>query len=148
MGKTENTLKKWVKRGCPVNREGRNYDFDVAKVFDWRIQQESKSTGKLDLVEERARLAMEQRMRLERERAIAERNLIPAKEAIETISNEIHRAKSCLLRIPRAIATAVPRECSREAEAVAKRLINEALAELAHAEIITDRDSEGVGSAT
>lgn len=147
LGKDRDTLRKWARQGCPHKKNGRSYEFEIAEVFDWRIAQESGDNGRLNLGDERAKLAIEQRMKLERERAVAERELIPAKEVIASMSEEIHRAKSRLLRIPKAIAVAVPRECAREAEAEAKRLINEALAELENADTITESDSQGVGSA-
>ena len=38
--KKTDTLKKWVARGCPAEKKGRTWEFEIADVFDWRVQAE------------------------------------------------------------------------------------------------------------
>ena len=107
------------------------YDLDAIRITYVAGLSENAAGRAGTLAEERALLAREQRIRVARENMIAEGKLHDGEEVTQYIAKANHRAKTRLLRLPRAIAIAVPKECATEAEQEAKRLIYEALEELA-----------------
>ena len=68
----------------------------------------------------------------ERENLIAQGKLYGGDEVRQFVAEANHRAKTCLLRLPREVALAVPKNCAIEAEQEAKRAVHEALQELAN----------------
>lgn len=65
------TIDQWVKDGCPHKRVGRNVIFVFSEVFKWRLGRVTGeiSSEKIELTEERAKLAKAQRERIEMEMA-------------------------------------------------------------------------------
>jgi hypothetical protein len=112
------------------------YDLDqIRKAYIRELREKAGgryTEGDLDPMQERARKDKAMADKYERENLIAEGKLHDGEEVTQYIANANHRAKTRLLRLPRAIALAVPKECSIEAEQESKRLVYEALEELAN----------------
>lgn len=90
IGKKTDTLKKWIGQGCPAEKNGREWQIDVEKVFDWRVaherelckpaQTEEEGPGMLDLMQEQARLARAKADDQERKNRIADGELVTVEE--------------------------------------------------------------------
>ena len=106
------------------------YDLDAIRVAYIKNLSENAAGRAGTLAEERALLAKEQRIKIARENAIAEGKLHDGDEVTQFMCKETFRAKTRLLRLPREIALAVPKECAIEAEQAAKQAIYQALENL------------------
>lgn len=133
-GVSEETLTRWAGLGCPVQTKRRGShgnEYDTAAVFTWRLALAENSREPADLENERVKL-----VRVQREIAeitLAERR----RESVSVAGVMTHWAKMtsaararCLL-IPTMAAPLVIRKSAAEAEDVIRKLIYEALSELA-----------------
>ncbi|MEO0797512.1 MAG: hypothetical protein AAFX93_20370, partial [Verrucomicrobiota bacterium] len=117
--------------------------YDLHEVVKWFVSRQTEDSGMLNSRNERARKDKAMADKYVRENRIAEGELLTVGEVVRIVSDANHRAKTRLLRLPRAIAIAVPRECAREAEAESENLINEALEELANPDEFRSDSIEG-----
>jgi hypothetical protein len=127
------TIRNWVADGCPAERRGKGKPvlYDLDKVKQWKTSS-SSSGANLDPQREKALLDRERRLKVTTERKVLEGKLIPAAEVEDHWGQLVGNARAKFLSLPVKIAPAVI-ACNSiaEVENEARRLINEALAELA-----------------
>ena len=127
------TVRTWVVEGCPAERHGKGkpIQFDLDKVKQWRGSSSSPGAN-LDPQREKALLDRERRLKVTTERKVLEGKLIPISLVEEHWGNLVGAARAKFLSLPQKIAPAVVScETIAEVEDEARRLVNEALDELA-----------------
>lgn len=115
LGKKPDTLKKWFANGCPHRMSGRTYEVKISEVFDWRIGYEKSillgddgsPTERLNLEQERARLAKEQRLEKEMTNARLRGELVSAVEVKEAWAGMILACRTKLLSLGSKVAARV-----------------------------------------
>lgn len=124
----------------PVHQRGTgtlSNQYDVALVMAWYFDRQKRMLGEsedgviLNAEQERARKDKAMADRYERENAVQEGKLASIEEVEKFVFENNHRAKVRLLRLPRALAVAVPREVAITVETESEEQIREALEELA-----------------
>jgi len=138
LGKKVDTLKKWFTNGCPVRKDGRNYEVKVAAVFEWRLQYEREvlSGGeeivgaKLNLEQERAKLAREQTIGQQMANAVKRGELVYATEVDHAWANLIAACTVKLRSLGNKIAARLPVPNKRVVAADINKEIDRALREL------------------
>jgi terminase small subunit / prophage DNA-packing protein len=156
-GETRYEVDKWIQAGCPVVEKptgrGGEWKFDTAQVFAWRAEQARREAGggkKLDLNDERARLAKEQADAQELKNRQARGELLPAEEVEGLWQAAAGRCRAILLGIPNSSAERIVLLARREEKAEdAARAVRElltgqidgALAEMARLEVEDDDEN-------
>lgn len=123
-------LDRLLEKGAPGPAPGKRGAprYDVAAILAWREDRQAKSKPTLDLTTERAALARVQRLLTQVKLRQAKGELIRASEAAVVQQAIAGAVKTSLLAVPRrAVLAGLP----GEHEALVKRLIVEALRELA-----------------
>ncbi|MEO0797345.1 MAG: hypothetical protein AAFX93_19510 [Verrucomicrobiota bacterium] len=133
LGVDRSNISKWLK-----SRDIKSpYDLDKIRIRYIRELAEKAggrfTSGDLDPLQERARKDKAMADRYERENAVADGLLANREEIEDFVSENNRRAKVRLLKLPRDLAIAVPREVATIVEAESKAVIREALEELANA---------------
>jgi len=129
------TITKWQQQGMPIaarGRRGRAALHSLPAVIEWRHRTEAaRQTGAevVSLSAARARLAKAQAEKWERENRKRTGELIERAVVVREGQNMIFAAKTKLLQVPR---QCVLRGVPRDAEAVIRQHIVEALRELAN----------------
>ena len=90
-GTSTNTLGKWKRLGMPVD--------DTARAIDWKVRYELGRTGEetLNLEDERALLAREQRLKVEQDRKARTGQLLEADAVLKMWSGIIAEMRSKIL---------------------------------------------------
>jgi len=130
----------WVEDGAPVLRRGRRGQgglYDPEALRAWRKARAERTAGVFSLEEERAKLARQQRLRLEMENRWRAAQLIERDEVVREGQTAIYATKTKLLQVPR---QCVLRGLPREAEVVIRQCIVEALRELGRWKSIEDAE--------
>lgn len=151
-GRSRPQIDRWIIEGCPVveaaKDKGGEWKFNTAQVFDWLELRSEADDEKIDLNDERARLAREQADHQALKNAALRSELLPADEVIAGWQSAIGRARALLLGIPTASAVQIVvaarqhddgSEAERAVRELLVRLIDGALNELVN----TDLDDEG-----
>ena len=131
----QQTVVKWAQQGMPLaarGRRGRAALYSLPAVLEWRQRTEAaRQTGAevVSLSAARARLAKAQAEKWERENRKRTGELIERAVVVREGQNMIFAAKTKLLQVPR---QCVLRGVPRDAEAVIRQHIVEALRELAN----------------
>ena len=120
------TLRRRVGKGLPQNSDG---TFDGPRVIAWLLQ--NQSAHGLDPQQEKAALNRAQRLKLEREARIAARELIPQQQVISEVGDVIGALAGKLRQLPGTLAQLVPVEVRPVVTGESRRLIVEALDDLA-----------------
>jgi len=119
-----------------IERKGRGeYDLDVCRDAYIRKLREAAagraSSGDLDLVAERARLAKEQADAKEMENAVERGDLVYIEDVAKQIENQLTKARTRLLAVPTKVAPEAHASATvREVQALIEDAIVEALNEL------------------
>lgn len=133
-GVTEKTIRAWIRSGMPVEVAGKRgrgvqkTQVSLRKAVEWYF---TENFERLELDRQRTRLAEEQADRLADEKAVRRAELIPLADVAGFYGDHIVRARARLIQIPDALGQFCPREEAGELIAQARRLVTEALAELA-----------------
>lgn len=134
-GRSRPQIDRWIIDGCPVveaaKDKGGEWKFNTAQVFDWLERRSDADEEKIDLTEERARLAKEQADAQALRNAALRSELLPADEVESAWQSAIGRSRALLL----GIATATPGQivllARKHAEAAdAERAVRELLVKL------------------
>ena len=100
-------------------------------IEDLRSKASGRYTeGNLDPLQERARKDAAMADKYERENQVEEGKLVEIEKIEIFVSENNHRAKQKLLKLPRELATSVPQEFSIEIQKISSEKINEVLEEL------------------
>lgn len=136
---TPRTIRAWIRgEGLPILRAG-NRGPGQAAVIDavgfvrWLVARRTTAEGDLDLDQERARLAKAQADKTEQEVELRAGRMLDAGDVDQWVAGMINTAKQRLLEIPASVAARVPSEVSVQVEADTRRLLYEALCDLAAA---------------
>ena len=131
-GVSATTIDTWVMKGCPVkerDKDGRIKSMSLAEVARWKIFQSGESS---ELENERTRLTKWQADKTELEVAVLRGELIPSEIVQRVWGGMVVSFRSRVMSIPTKSAHSVLGAVNvAEAEAVLKKLVNEALEELA-----------------
>lgn len=131
-GVSTTTIDTWVMKGCPVSvrtDDGRISAMSLSDVARWKIQQSDEGS---DLEIERTRLTKWQADKTELEVAVLRGELIPSGTVEKVWGNMVVSFRSRVMSIPTKSAHSVLGAVNvAEAESVLKKLVNEALEELA-----------------
>lgn len=146
------TIRQWVVNGCPADSFGRgkSLKFNLDEVKMWRKGATGKDT-ELDPQREKALLDRERRLKVTAERLVLEGKLIPTAAVEEHWGQLVAAARAKFLSLPHKLAPAVVScETLIEVENEARRLVNEALEELAVSgvpdmEATTEPDGQSMG---
>lgn len=131
---TEKTVRAWIARGMPVEvagKRGRNVQktqISLEKAVRWYFEENFE---RLELDRQRTRLAEEQADRLADEKAVRRAELIPLADVAGWYGDHVVRARARLIQIPDALGQFCPRDSAAEVTSQARRLVTEALDELA-----------------
>ena len=131
-GVTRSAVGLWIADGCPVairsQVRGSPHLLDLEQVRAWK----KKGAKELDPQREKALLDRERRLKVTAERLVLEGKLIPTAAVQEHWGQIVAAAKAKFLSFPHKVAPAVVScETLIEVENEARRLIDEALEELA-----------------
>ena len=131
-GVTRSAVGMWIADGCPVAirspSRGSPHLLDLEQVRAWK----KKGAKELDPQYEKAMLDRERRLKVTAERMVLEGKLIPTDAVQEHWSALVAAARAKFLSLPHKLAPAVVScETLREVEDEARRIVNEALEELA-----------------
>jgi phage terminase Nu1 subunit (DNA packaging protein) len=137
-GFAEGTLSKWAKSGMPIKRDGAagsEWRADSKQVIAWLLERERSRIDTADVAEQRARLLKAQAAHAEMDLAERRGDTVPAEDVVATWGDVIFKCRARLLAIPHIAPPILPLPNDRrgEAQEVLKRLIYEALTELAGA---------------
>ena len=126
------TIKKRLENLAPIRRKGNSIFYESRDAIPLLFKAESE--GRLNLDQERAKLAKAQTEKVELESSKLKGTLVDANELAEAFKKEIIAAKAKLLRIPKTLGAQYPTiESSLHLEDFATDLIHESLAEIASA---------------
>lgn len=141
--KKEDTIKKWLKKGCPGEKSGRNYAFRVHEVVDWRVAYERELHGEateaqlnvegaeyLNPEQERARKDKEMADKTALENRVRRGELVEASEVESVWSDHVTAARARLQSMGSKLAPILAPETRA---AVIEAEINKAAAEVGHA---------------
>ncbi len=135
------TIGKWMTKGLtPFEKEGRKLNFYLPDVIQWR-EGTAPEKGKLDLQEERARLAKEQADGQELKNAVTRREQAPAKLLEFALANLSEQICSILDSIPMKVKQKVPSFKASELDII-KREITKAQKAASKAKIDYSRIDE------
>lgn len=124
-GLAPSTISRWPLQ--PVERRGREVYYDLAEAIRYRIGE----LGRLDLQQERARLARVQSERQELQLARERGELLPADDVERVWSLYIATARARMLTLPEVAAPRVAGATVPAAVFILRDLVYEALTELA-----------------
>ena len=133
-------LDRLIERGAPGPKPGKRGSprYDVAAIESWRTTRQARTRPTLDLTIERAKLARVQRQLTTLKVRELRGELIREKDAAAVLRAIAGAAKAQLLAVPRrCVLEGVP----RDVEPVIKRLIVEALRELAELRTLSALDT-------
>ena len=129
-GAAPSTIESWVRKGCPrisKGAPGRQAQYDTVEVYRWLI-----GGQELDLNQERAKLAVEQRKRIEMQNEEASGRLIDTAEVHKAWTKYVAACRAKLLAMPTKLAPVMLGVTSpTEAKDLIKKAVYEALDELA-----------------
>jgi phage terminase Nu1 subunit (DNA packaging protein) len=97
------TIYSWRRRGCPCSRKGASYEFDVAKVFAWRVAQAEATSG-ASLTEARRRKLLADAEMQESELAKQRGSLVDAETVVTAMSQIIGNARAKILPLGTKVA--------------------------------------------
>ena len=129
------TVTKWERDGLPVavhGRRGRPSRYREVDVRAWLQQREeaAKTTGNLDVAQERARKERAQAILAEQTYSIRARQLIPREEVERTWFAEVTAVRAKLLAWPTTHADQIARAVTLEGLPGVERLLNELVRQL------------------
>lgn len=109
LDKKTDTLKKWIAKGCPHQKTGRAFVFDLGQVLDWRIAYEGKllaetKTEELDRNQQAARKDAAQAEKLEMENAFRKGEFLLTEEVRAMNAEVAGVIRSNMLAIPSRLA--------------------------------------------
>lgn len=130
---TEKCVRDWIKAGMPVVHKGRPSSrrattIDLRMAVLWYF---SERRTDLDLTAERAALAKVQREKIEMENAIRRGEIGLVSDMEEWFGGHVERAQKRLIQIPDELGQFCDQRAAPTVVSEARRLIYEALAELA-----------------
>lgn len=128
-------LHRLIERGAPGPKPGKRGSarYDVAAIDAWRRARESKNQPTMDLAVERTKLTRLQTRLVSLKLRQASGELIPSKVAVDVLGAMAGAVRAQVLAVPRrAVLDGLPREY----EPLMKRLLTEALRELADARTV------------
>jgi phage terminase Nu1 subunit (DNA packaging protein) len=139
LGKNPKIISDWIVAGCPHDRDGKKYVFDLPEVWKWRegYLRKSAPKAKSDMAVQKTRLTKAQADKTEIEAAVASGKFVSVEDVKETWSNVISAMRTRLLSIPsRAAPLVAVVSTPQETEKIIKTLLYEALTDLSEGEII------------
>jgi hypothetical protein len=142
-GKTTRTMQAWTDDGMPRNADG---TYSIADCFQWSMS--GATDGGLDPTQELARKNKALADKTEMEIAVRAGELGVVAEVADWYGGHIRKAKSRLVQIPDAVGQFCDPKAAVIVVAEVRRLIHEALAELAAGRpAVGGVGSGGVGTA-
>jgi len=126
-GVTPRTVRDWTAAGMPRNADG---SYQARACIDWHVARKLGPDG-LDLNAERARLAKAQADKTEIENEVRAGRLLEQDRVIREVGDMLAAFRARVLAIPGAVAQRVPHHLAGRVQAELRRLIHEALTELA-----------------
>jgi len=139
LGKNPKIISDWIIAGCPHDRDGKKYVFDLPEVWKWREGYLRKSAPKADshLAIEKTRLTKAQADKTEVEAAVASGKVVAIDDVTEAWCNVISVVRTRLLAIPsRAAPLVAAASTPQETEKIVKTLLYEALTDLSEGDMI------------
>lgn len=130
------TIQTWIQNGLPATPSGRSYTFDTADCDPWVTAFRSeKEDGESQKLNEQLKIAKLQEQvlkneKLEREKQIAEGNLVRLDEYELFAAECVIEARDQLLTIPREMKRHLCKKCQKKTEEI-KKLLEQALQRLA-----------------
>ena len=152
-----NTVKAWVRRGCPVvarGGRGREWQFDTAAVAQWREEQAAAAavgdTSAIDLEEARRRKEAALAAMAELDLAKRRGEVVEIEAIADIVGEEYTRLRARLLAIPVKLAPLMEAASNlAERREIISSAISECLAELsADDDYATGRGEGEAGEAT
>lgn len=114
-----------------IEKRAHLYESRIALPLIFELDKQDENDGKLDLVEERARLASNQADKVELEVATMRGELIPAEEVVKQWGGMISAARAVLLALPSKVAPkAIASDSIKDIEAFVSEEIHRSLYEL------------------
>jgi hypothetical protein len=129
------TIRGWIRHeSLPLAHAGskgpgRGARIDAIAFVRWLLARQAY--GEFDLEQQRARLAKWQADRVHQDVEVRGGKLLPADDVESWVAAMIATAKTRILDIPAAVGNLLPREHAVMAETEARRIVHEALADLA-----------------
>ena len=139
LGKNPKIISDWIVSGCPHDRDGKKYVFDLPEVWKWREGYLRKSAPKTDshLAVEKTRLTKAQADKTEIEAAVASGKFVSVEDVKETWGNVISAMRTRLLSIPsRAAPLVAVVSTPQETEKIVKTMLYEALTDLSESDLV------------
>ena len=135
-GVSEETLTRWAKLGCPIEKKGRGTQgskYDTARAYAWRLALAEKAQEPADLENERVKLVRVQRELAELDLRERQGKLVACDLVEAHWAGSVVTLRARLLTLPHTAAPRLPVPSDRrgEAEAILRDLVHEALTELA-----------------
>lgn len=132
LGQSDKAVRRALSGVEPDGMRGREQPtYTLAKIFEALVPK--GDAGEYD--DQRQRLAAAQAEKVERENAVRAGELVEASKVVAGVGEHINAARTRLLRLPGAIAAQMPPDQRASLEATARRLVYEALNELAEWEL-------------
>jgi phage terminase Nu1 subunit (DNA packaging protein) len=139
LGKNPKIISDWVVAGCPHDRDGKKYVFDLPEVWKWREGYLRKSPPKSenDMAAQKTRLTKAQADKTEIEAAVASGKFVAVEDVKETWGNVISVVRTRLLSIPsRAAPLVAVVSTPQETEKIVKTMLYEALTDLSESDLV------------
>ncbi|QDT26811.1 Phage DNA packaging protein Nu1 [Gimesia panareensis] len=139
-GRTTKTIQTWMQNGLPATKSGRQCVFDVELCQPWvdafLSESESSESTKLNeqLKEARLREQLLKNDKLEREKEIAEGNLVPLDEYELFAAELVIEARDQLLNIPKEMRRHLCKKCQKKVVEEMTMVIENTLQRLAAVE--------------
>ncbi|QDT84590.1 terminase small subunit [Gimesia chilikensis] len=139
-GVSVKTIQTWIQNGLPAEPSGRSYQFDLSACNEWvsayRDADKNSESTKLNeqLKEAKLREQLLKNEKLEREREIAEGNLVPLDEYELFAAELVIEARDQLLNIPKEMRRHLCKKCQKKVVEEMTMVIEHTLQRLAAVE--------------